>query len=728
LPAALMVALLAFSVFRGCGKKTREYDWIQLEYAIHYAAGGLNAARNAAALSDGDPATFYDGAPVEKGAANVIILDLGQSASKLNVARIDYTPRQDGGAAGRAARFRVYFLRSAQTNNGKKYDGTGIAQNPDFSLAGQGRFDPDSNETQSAHLHPYTGQLMAIEFLPSSTNGGTFSAAELKIYSAPPDIGAPDTDYGKQAAELNALKRLPSEKNPQALQELTEELRAQIGDSTVEFNKNSKEEQAWLLARLQQLRATAENVGKLENLPNGGVWLDTTGAPIRALGGSVHYDAAAQRYYWYGADASQKNLLGTDKYQSVGVRCYSSVDLCNWRPEGLVLPVFNNPELVDGRASDAATPLYADETTDAFTKSPLRRFDPGAHSFPVNGTVRSPKNSLAGNVSAEQLGDLNALYAGLNATQKKQLYLSFNWQKSIQRTQISFHPATKQYVLWMLLEDFSTPRAGNTSARTTLAAATAFAPGGPFRYVGQTPITLEGLPCNLTDFTFYTDDAGKASLVAMLQPQAENLSVGAYVLPLDASWTALAEPEKPEKPLWQYLPGLGELRAPVVFRCEDTLVMLGNKSGAAPSATSYYLAKGDLTGEWQTRGALAQNDPLNDTFRSVLRAVVPARDAQGKPLSGQFYCLADIPEAYDMRKSGYALLPLEIDKNGKAILRWEDTAPPDYAEAAITPLHIVLICAGVLIAGAAVTLGLLLLRKKRHPALSKEPEDNDDEA
>ena len=66
----------------------------------------------------------------------------------------------------------------------------------------------------------------------------------------------------------------------------------------------------------------------------GQVWLDTNGRRIQAHGGSLYY--LAGKFYWYGEN-KEKSHPGNGILQW-GVRYYSSVDLYNWKDEGLLIP------------------------------------------------------------------------------------------------------------------------------------------------------------------------------------------------------------------------------------------------------------------------------------------------------------------------------------------------------------------------------------------------------
>ncbi len=105
----------------------------------------------------------------------------------------------------------------------------------------------------------------------------------------------------------------------------------------------------------------------------GEVWVDVNGAPINAHGGGVlHHEGV---YYWYGEIKTGKTWLpecnrswGGTRVETVGVSCYSSKDLYNWKYEGNVLPaVQNDPnhELYKGKVLERPKVLY-NKTTKKF--------------------------------------------------------------------------------------------------------------------------------------------------------------------------------------------------------------------------------------------------------------------------------------------------------------------------------------------------------------------------
>ncbi len=77
-------------------------------------------------------------------------------------------------------------------------------------------------------------------------------------------------------------------------------------------------------------------------------WLDTDGKPIQAHGGCMLFDNGT--YYWFGENKDGENYLDESKgflhrVDVIGVSCYSSTDLLNWKNEGVVLRAEpNNPQ------------------------------------------------------------------------------------------------------------------------------------------------------------------------------------------------------------------------------------------------------------------------------------------------------------------------------------------------------------------------------------------------
>ncbi len=69
-------------------------------------------------------------------------------------------------------------------------------------------------------------------------------------------------------------------------------------------------------------------------MKNGTIWQDTDGKDIQAHGGCIIEHEGV--YYWYGEHKGADNCEGTTRVDVIGVSCYSSRDLVNWKYEGLI--------------------------------------------------------------------------------------------------------------------------------------------------------------------------------------------------------------------------------------------------------------------------------------------------------------------------------------------------------------------------------------------------------
>jgi beta-xylosidase len=74
----------------------------------------------------------------------------------------------------------------------------------------------------------------------------------------------------------------------------------------------------------------------------GEIWKDNTGTPINAHGGGILFHNGV--YYWYGEHKTSGKLGNTAQ---IGVGCYSSSDLYNWKNEGIALKVNETDSLND---------------------------------------------------------------------------------------------------------------------------------------------------------------------------------------------------------------------------------------------------------------------------------------------------------------------------------------------------------------------------------------------
>lgn len=100
----------------------------------------------------------------------------------------------------------------------------------------------------------------------------------------------------------------------------------------------------------------------------GQVWLDTDGKPIQAHGGGILSDQGT--HYWFGENKDGHTVYDPCKgflhrVDVIGIACYSSQDLLNWKNEGIVLPaVKDDPthDLHPGKVLERPKVIYNSRT------------------------------------------------------------------------------------------------------------------------------------------------------------------------------------------------------------------------------------------------------------------------------------------------------------------------------------------------------------------------------
>jgi len=89
--------------------------------------------------------------------------------------------------------------------------------------------------------------------------------------------------------------------------------------------------QLFILAIICVLNLNAQS---LKQFTPGEIWKDNNGKHINAHGGGILFHQGV--YYWYG-EYKVGGKIGNSA--QVGVSCYSSRDLYNWKDEGIALKV-----------------------------------------------------------------------------------------------------------------------------------------------------------------------------------------------------------------------------------------------------------------------------------------------------------------------------------------------------------------------------------------------------
>ena len=98
-------------------------------------------------------------------------------------------------------------------------------------------------------------------------------------------------------------------------------------------------------------------------MKNGQTWKDVDGNNIQAHGGCIIEHEGT--FYWYGENKGQDNCPGKNRVDVIGVSCYSSKDLLNWKYEGLALAADkDNPESIlhPSKVMERPKVLYNEKT------------------------------------------------------------------------------------------------------------------------------------------------------------------------------------------------------------------------------------------------------------------------------------------------------------------------------------------------------------------------------
>jgi hypothetical protein len=112
------------------------------------------------------------------------------------------------------------------------------------------------------------------------------------------------------------------------------------------------------IAMNMALQAQDKSTGEYSSFTPGSVWKDNTDTHINAHGGGVLYHEG--KYFWFGEYKSERSSAAF-----VGVTCYSSDDLYNWKYESVALPVVkDNPrhDIASGCVLERPKVIYNEKT------------------------------------------------------------------------------------------------------------------------------------------------------------------------------------------------------------------------------------------------------------------------------------------------------------------------------------------------------------------------------
>ena len=260
-----------------------------------------------------------------------ITLDLGKTYT--DVYQIKYLPRQDKDWNGTILQYEI----SASTDGDT------------FTPVATGEWEATKDE-KTASFAPVTAKFLRLTALTSENNENKefASAAELNVtrlngFTIDSSMLPPVVE------EANAF--IESFAGKEALLDNLKALLARA-DALMESTTPTQEEFVSLKTLIEDEIEKIQSIGNLKKFVPGDKWLDTEGDFIQAHGGGIMYDTKSETYYWYGENKDIDNDPGTTRTPVVGVSCYSSKDLYNWKYEGLAL----DPKLQTGEYADELGP------------------------------------------------------------------------------------------------------------------------------------------------------------------------------------------------------------------------------------------------------------------------------------------------------------------------------------------------------------------------------------
>lgn len=359
---------------------------------------------------------------------------------------------------------------------------------------------------------------------------------------------------------------------------------------------------ALLLLATGQLRAADAPA----NFINGQLWYDTTGQPISAHGGGVVFHEGL--YYWYG-EARTPALNGARWGGNDGVRCYSSPDLKNWKDEGVVFKVSDDPQSDVARGCVLERPkvIYNEKT-----KTWVCWF----HLELKGSRYGSARAALA--TSASPTGPFNYI----KSLRPSAGHWPVNYPKELQQ------PLTGAQTNELMKED------RRKSLREGAYLRRDFAGGQMSR-----------------DMSLFVDDDQKAYLITSSE---ENFTLHLHELTDDyqgftGKYARIAPGQQSE--------------APAILKRDGTYYLLASGcTGWTPNPARLFKTK-DLFGDWDSRGnpcrgMTTTNLGPDQTFGGQSASIF---QVQGKP--GLAIAIFDVWRPPNIYESGYIWLPVVFEDN-----------------------------------------------------------------
>jgi len=339
----------------------------------------------------------------------------------------------------------------------------------------------------------------------------------------------------------------------------------------------------------------------------GVLWPDNNGVHINAHGGGIlNFNGV---YYWFGEHKTEGRRGNSTL---VGVHCYSSKDLYNWKDEGIALKI-------------------TDDTTSLLQKGCVIERPKVIYNKKTKKFVMWFHHELKGK-------GYSAAMTGVAVSDK--VTGPYAWKKSFNPNAgiwpANFTPEQKAVKFTEKLKDWS--EEWKTAVKEGMFIQRDFAKGQMAR-----------------DMALYIDEDGKAYHI---HASEENLTL--HISELNDDYTDFTGKYVTVAPA-------GHNEAPSIFKKDGKYFMITSGcTGWAPNAARL-MTSGSVMGEWTLLGNPCHGEKAEITYNSQSTYILPV---PGK--KGQFIFMADrwVPEnAIDGR---YIWLPVQFDQQGIPFLEWKD--------------------------------------------------------
>lgn len=339
----------------------------------------------------------------------------------------------------------------------------------------------------------------------------------------------------------------------------------------------------------------------MNSFKSGKEWLDDQGKHISAHGGGLlHHEGV---YYWYGEDNSEGYL------NTVGVSCYSSTDLYNWKNAGTALKAEDMPEELQAKNEGRV------ERPKVIYNQKTKKFIMWMHAEQEGYAFSSAGVAI----SDHAVGPFEFLHYDRPVIfEPKEGFNERTNEKRLGNTFRDMH---------LFVDDQDLNQDGVNDAYIL--------------YASEDNWTLYTVRLN-ADYTWIdmTDDPDRE------RPQATKEQLGEM-------WSR------------QLIRDMREAPSPFKYKGKYYLLSSGC-TGWSPNPAEYAIADHPL-GEYITQGDPCIDDTEQTTFRSQSTYVLPINEEKG-----EYIYIGDRWKPDDLGNSSYVWLPLRIDQDGNVSIEWHD--------------------------------------------------------